>query len=99
MKPLVKNLLFALGLVVIVGIGYFLFAGSGDDDALVSSNTGSPTRAGVETQEFLAKLRQLQGVNIDGQLFQDQRFYSLVDYRQVIEDEPTGRQNPFAPIQ
>lgn len=98
MSSLLKNLLFALGLALIVWLGYLTFF-KNSNDALVSSNGAVASEAVRETQEFLSKLQQLRALeHIKKPIFEDQRFRSLVDFRQHIEEEPTGRENPFAPI-
>lgn len=98
MSSLLKNLLFAFGLALIMWLGYLAFFKNGDD-ALLSSNGAVASEAARETQVFLSKLQQLRALeNIKKPIFEDQRFRTLVDYRQFIEEEPTGRQNPFAPI-
>jgi hypothetical protein len=97
MSNLVKNLLFAFGLAVILWLGYILFLKE-DDDSLLSSNAQIANQAALETQEFLIRLQALRSIDIDGSLFNDQRFTSLVDFRLELADEPTGRVNPFAPV-
>lgn len=95
MSNLLKNLLFALGLAVIVLLGYFVFF---TDDSSLLESSESTSQAAAQTQEFLVRLQSLREVNIDTNFFTSQTFNSLVDQRRVLVDEPVGRDNPFAPL-
>lgn len=97
MSPLIKNLLFALGLATIVWLGYTIFI-KDSELGLTASNSLVTSQAILDAQEFLAKLQQLRVIELDDKLFSDPRFRSLVDHRQVIVDEPVGRSNPFSPV-
>lgn len=95
MSSLLKNLLFGLGLAILLWLGYTLFI-NGDDDG--TSNEEVINQANLEAQAFLAKLQSLRSIDIDGDIFNDPRFRSLQDFTVELEDEPTGRSNPFAPV-
>ena len=96
MSSLLKNLLFALGFLLIIYLGYVLFFnGSGSGDA----NSAVNNQAALETQDFLVRLQSLRSINLDMSIFDDKRFSSLVNFKQALPDEPTGRKNPFAPVQ
>lgn len=98
MSSLLKNLLLALGLAALLWIGYLVFIEK--DEALVeSSNSQSASKAVLQGQEFLARLQELKRIDIDGSIFTDPRFNSLQNFRQGIGEEPTGRDNPFAPVE
>ncbi|MCD5382468.1 MAG: hypothetical protein LR017_04155 [Candidatus Pacebacteria bacterium] len=96
MTTLLKNLIFALGLAIILWLGYTLFVQ--EDEAVLDSQNGM-VRDDVEreTQEFLNRLQHIKTLDISNTLFTDSRFNALTDNRQEVIDEPTGRQNPFAP--
>jgi threonine/homoserine/homoserine lactone efflux protein len=98
MSSLVKNLLFALGLAILLWLGYALFL-KGDSSLVTSSNSQVQSQAALAGQDFLNKLQQIRKFDIKGSLFNDSRFTSLVDTRQDIGSEPAGRTNPFAPVQ
>jgi hypothetical protein len=97
MSNLLKNLLIALVLAVVLFLGYNLFLAE-DDETSLSSATGE-SQAARETQAFLVRLQSLRAVDINTNVFTDSTFRSLTDFRQEIVDEPTGRANPFAPVQ
>ncbi len=97
MSSLLKNILFALGLAVILWIGYTFFFAT-DTTSLIAQNAGTVGQASLDTQAFLRILQQLRDIKLNGTIFDDPRFQSFVDYRQAIVPEPFGRTNPFAPI-
>ena len=97
MSPLIKNLFFALGLAVLLYLGYTVFfAGDGGDPFTETENGGGAT---IATQEFLIKLRRIQDIQIDTTFFNDHRFKALEDFQITIEPEETGRPNPFEPVE
>jgi hypothetical protein len=96
MSGLLKNLLFALGLALILWLGYVLFF---QDDGTNQVNNAVNTQAALETEEFLIRLQSLRSIDIDDAIFDDVRFSSLVNFKTDIGDEPTGRRNPFAPVE
>lgn len=97
MSSLLKNILLALGLALILWLGYRIFFAT-DDAALTENNSLIASEAARDTQEFLTRLQQLRNIKLDATIFADDRFRSFVDHRQEIVDEPVGRTNPFAPI-
>lgn len=97
MSPLIKNLLIATIAAVALWFGYQTFIAS-DDALLVADNAAATSAAARDAQEFLIRLQQLNAIEFDRSIFDDPRFRSLVDLRQVVLDEPVGRTNPFAPI-
>ena len=96
MSSLLKNLLFALGLALILWLGYTLFV---QNDGTTDPNSAVNTQASLETQEFLIRLQSLRSINIDRSIFSDERFSTLVDFSVELGDEPVGRRNPFAPVE
>ncbi len=94
MSPLIKNLLFALVLAVIVWVGYMVFMRE-SDDIVTGTTMNEATR---DSSEFLIRLRQLESIELRGDILEDARFKSLVNYTQDVLDEPVGRKNPFLPI-
>ncbi len=96
MSNLLKNLLFALGLVALLLLGYMAFMR--DTGEVVSGSAAESQEAERKTQELLAKTQQLNSFQIDSTLFSDQKFLSLVDYRIELIQETVGRENPFAPL-
>ncbi len=97
MSGLIKNILFAVVFAVILWIGYKVFF-SGDDAVLSTQDVLVISQATRDTQDFLTKLQQLRGIQLDESIFTDARLQSFIDHRQPIVPEPVGRANPFAPL-
>jgi hypothetical protein len=98
MSNLLKNLLIALGLAIILFVGYVVFFRDGG----VSDTQGDVTlsqSAELESQQLLATLNELRSLSVDGTVFSNPLFLSLRDFRIDLGSEPEGRQNPFSPIQ
>ena len=47
---------------------------------------------------LLATLDRLRGIRLDDKLFSSPIFTSLADFAKPISPEPSGRNNPFAPL-
>lgn len=97
MSPLFRNIVFALVLAAVAWLGYRFFFGA-DEAALEAESIDALSEGSRETQAFLRTLQQLKNISLDGTLFEDGRFRSLIDHRQEIVEEPAGRENPFAPV-
>ena len=52
----------------------------------------------VVGREIVEQLAQLQEINFGQDLFSDPKFIALVSFIANIREEPSGRNNPFAPI-
>lgn len=94
MKSLIKNGLFILSLALIVWFGYIVFYRA--EPATLSESTQSDAR--IKQEEFLVKLKELQGLHLNADFFKGKNFMSLVDYSIQVVNEPAGRPNPFAPV-
>lgn len=91
-----KTLLIILAITIVVFIGYSLFFEAGNDGSVLTSKNTS-FRGGGDN-ELLLLLVNLRSITLDESLFNDKAFKSLVDFGQQLVPEPTGRQNPFAPV-
>ena len=95
MRNLIKNLLFALGLAVIVFVGYKVFFTGGSDVVQV---VGGASMASIDSQRYLQDLQKVQQIELNTGILNEARFNSLKDLRQDLGTEAVGRTNPFAPI-
>lgn len=98
MSKLLKNIIFAGGFALILWLGYVVFIRD-SDPALTASNAQVNNQAVRDAQDFLMKLQQLRTIELEGALFSDPRFNSLIDLRQEVTAEPVGRTNPFVPVE
>ena len=97
MSPFLKNSLIVLGLIALAIFGYYLYITQSQAVIAVDNNTRVSNQAAAETQEFLRRLNELKTVDLEGDLFIDPRFQSLVDYSTPIVPSSVGRSNPFEP--
>jgi hypothetical protein len=105
-----KKLILIIGLVIIAGVGYGIFVSSrsapedttstrqvvGADGTSSTENTEDVT--GEAGRLFVTQLLAIQSINFNLNFFNDAVFRNLQDFSQVIEKQPIGRPNPFAPI-
>jgi hypothetical protein len=96
MSSLLKNLLVALFLAIILFVGYVVFL---RDGIRSGSRDGFSEQVEIETQALLATINELKRIKIDGEIFTNPVFVSLKDFRVDLGTEPTGRGNPFAPVE
>ncbi len=93
MSSMLQNLIALLGLLIVAGLGYYLYTQSGG--SLTNTSVSGTNEAALEAAEFLARLNELQTLNLDDGLFNDPRFRSLTDVRAEVIAIPVGRNNPF----
>lgn len=91
MSSLLKNILTVVMLVALAGAGYYYFALRSSS----SLNAGSSNEGDILTAEFVKRLKDLERIDLSGQIFDDPRFDTLQDFSSVPEDVPSGRSNPF----
>lgn len=89
-----KNIVLVLVLVVLAVAGYFIFFRSGEEP--LTTTESSTASVGGQLVAELNRLTQLK--NINGNIFNDEVFTSLVDVTQPITPQPLGRANPFLPL-
>ena len=85
--------------ILFVLYGVFFRDDSADEDLLVSNNdfTVSATANNV-SNETVAAIAGLRSQSLDIGLFSSAEFQNLKDFTQELEDELSGRENPFAPV-
>lgn len=92
-----KTITAIIVILLVLGVGYYLSsrpaADMGFDMSLESSNLA------LQSEKILADIHTLNRITIDGSIFSDATFMSLVDRRVPLTETPTGRPNPFAPVQ
>lgn len=96
-----KNIITAVVIIIILFALYFFFFRKSD-------TTDGETALYVEDQmsitsqvdkNLLSLLLEMKSIKLDEKLFDLPVFKSLNDYSIDIEDQETGRTNPFAPIE
>ena len=91
-----QTLIIVVALVVVAFVVYtFFFAG--DSQAPVLDQT-AVTQASPEDQNLISLLLELKSITLDDSIFKDPIFLGLQDFSQELVPEPSGRPNPFAPL-
>lgn len=98
MSSLIQNLLIVLGLVVVMALGYYLYT-QNQMSTLSLSDDPISTQLSAESAMFLRKLNDLKQIELDGSLFSDPRFRSLIDNSTPVIEDPVGRPNPFVEVE
>lgn len=96
MTSLVKNGLVLIGLILVGGLGYYLFVIKGDSATLVGGERINDAK--LTSDQFLRQLNEIKSYDLSGDVLRDERFRSLVDFTEPIVPQPIGRENPFAPV-
>jgi hypothetical protein len=95
MGNLFKNITMALGIITVVFGGYYLYV-ERSKATLETADTEQALQSRLaNTSVFIMYSQELNSINLDLSLFEDQRFRSLRLYTQPIEEQASGRSNPF----
>lgn len=98
MSDSVKNILFLLFIIAIGGLGYYLYTQEGF--AILNLEENQQIAANLEQQnaQFIAKLRILERVDLQLDLFTDPRFTTLRSVTTEVPELEVGRDNPFRAV-
>jgi hypothetical protein len=96
MGSLFKNITMALGIITVIFGGYYLYMDSANSSLEGASAEEALQSMLANTSVFISYSQELDQINLDLSLFEDQRFRSLRLYTQPIDEQPTGRTNPFS---
>lgn len=99
MSSLLKNLLIALGIAILLWVGYMTFIREDGGASLGTSLGPISEQAELEAQRLLLDISKLKSYNVNGAIFDDVRFSTLYSFRIDIPPERVGRTNPFAPVE
>ena len=82
--------------MVLGGVLYFLMGSGGSTDEIITEN-GAPSSSTEAT--FIGLASELETVTFDPAIFTDPRFTRLRDISTAVVTEPSGRRDPFGPLQ
>jgi hypothetical protein len=106
MSNILKNLLIALAISLILVFVYYFFIKDrlGQDEIStfdLQLPSGMSNEAVLEIERILADTQKINSYRIEtnDDVLTSTAFTSLVDRRINIQDVPTGRSNPFAPVE
>ncbi len=84
-----------LGIVLIAGLGYYLYTQSSGSE-LQTASLSSRSQIAIESNLFLRRLNELKAISLDGAIFSNPRFNALVDFSEPVNPQPVGKPNPFS---
>ena len=99
MSQNIKQIIIAIIIIIVAFFGFQKFFVSPDSNStttLVADKTNSAQT--VNGQSILVTLNRLNSVTLDGSLFSDKVFVSLVPFERTLEPQVPGRRNPFQSI-
>lgn len=92
-----KNFIIGTLVIILAFIIYTIFfAADPQKESLLQSST--PKEVDKLGTEIISQLRQIQGLNLESDIFNDPVFNYLKDHGREIKKENVGRSNPFAPL-
>lgn len=89
---ILKNLVVLIGLVLVAGLGYYLYTTKGSFGLDASTDN---LQVEAESAELLRKIDSIKRINIERGVFSDPRFTNLRSFATPVPVYPVGRDNPF----
>lgn len=86
-----------IALVLVVGLGYYLYTSATGGNAQPQDLTATDNSAD-ESGQLLSTLNDLNNITLSNAVFSDPVYLSLTDFGVVIPEEPSGRGDPFLPF-
>lgn len=96
MPDSVQNIIALIGMVILGGIGFYFFYLDGSS-TLQNGEFREVSEAEIQAVKFRQTLAKIQALQLDKDIFADDRFNSLVVFGTAISTDETGRDNPFVP--
>ncbi len=94
-----KNSILTLALIIIIAIGaYLYFSGGTITDNTSSLLTQNQNLQSPDAQYIYTLSQKMDQVQLDDSIFSSQIFQGLKDNAVTFTPQPSGRDNPFAPI-
>ena len=89
------NLAVVLGLITVAFAAYYIYTQEGS--SLVDDEQNRQTMQNMlqKTQAFIGYGQTLKTVDLDVNIFEDERFNSFRSYTTPIQERPIGRTDPF----
>lgn len=95
MPDIVQNIIAAVGLAIVAGLGFYLFYLDGSS-TLDSERVSEVDVTEMQATDFRQAITQLQSVSLDTSVISDTRFRSLVEHSTEVTPDSVGRDNPFS---
>lgn len=88
-------ILIIIALVIMVAFWYLKGSNSSSSSSLTATQSSSDS---ADAQYIYSLLQQMSQVKLDDSIFSDPSFENLKDNTVTFSSEPSGRNNPFAPV-
>ena len=98
MSNTMKNILFAVMFLSVLGLGYYLYTQQGSAVLNIAQDDDMTRQLNAETASFMASLNTLSNVDLQVDLFDDPRFSRLRSYQTDVPELNTGRSDPFSSV-
>lgn len=95
---MIKNIIAVLSIILLIALAYYLFFMGDDMDLDFAADASVSAQLLQNTQTFVERQRTLQRVQLDTQLFQDERFIRLMSYEVETPNIPVGKSRLFDPL-
>jgi hypothetical protein len=92
MSAFLQNTLIVGGLVLVGLAGYYLYV---QNATLEVQDDPLSMQIQLETADFLRKLNELKAIELNGDIFADPRFSTLINFSVPVLPEPFGTTDPF----
>ena len=96
MGKTVKNLVIILGLATVSFGAYYVYTQQMASDESFSSDEQTMRNMLNNTRVFIQYRSTLNTIDVDLSFFEDERFLSLRNFTNPVQEQPIGRSNPFA---
>lgn len=92
---MIKKLIVALTILILLGLGYFLFIERNGVSLEILTQNNLSDQLVENSQVFIERAAALRQIRIDLTLFDDPRFTSLRSYSTPVPTLPIGKPNIF----
>lgn len=96
-----NNLTKILSVVFLIVVIFFVvnyFRGANDSGSQMLASTGQTTNSTSDAKYILNLLNRMDRVQLLDGIFNNPNFIGLKDNSVALVPQPTGRENPFAPV-
>lgn len=100
MSKTATNLAATLGIIIIVFGGWFLYSQVSSSSTSVEFENSQQVMDEMrrKTSVYTQRGNILRGISLQTDMFEDERFTTLVDFGQPIDPVDIGRPDPFADV-
>ena len=99
MTPKLKKIIIIVPILIVMFIVYAIYVKQDPEQTVFIDGRGATqSDARIMATQISQALLRIEQIKLDKSIFANPIYLSLVDRSRPINPEPTGRQNPFAPI-